>query len=418
MAFQRRKLTVNRAVTAVVALLAVSLFGVAETASADEDAAAASKAAGAYTVFNHPEPGAPDYRIQEHLAQLVEQAPKGATIYGSMFTFTQTPVAQALSDAQARGVHVRLAIDSQGDGGANADPANQAQQILQAADLDQLVYCEGANESSSCVAERGGINHNKLFMFSRTGSKENVVWVGSYNLTKTQGRLFNNAVVHYGRPDLYQAFERDLEHMLAQDKDNDYYNSDAGTFETADGQVAFALSPRADSSGGTEPEAATDTVAELLARVSYEEDCRVDVTQAQFTGPRIAVAEELKRIAGLGCSVRIVHGDGLTQYTYDALHGTPNVRLRGFYDGTDPDSPITIHSKIITIHAAVDGKHQDLALSGSHNLTGPALRMHDEVLLISKQPKITKAFDANFAMLWGSATCVNVPSDVVCSDDA
>ena len=366
-------------------------------------------------MFNEPAPGGGerDFAVQDSLIELIEDTASGETIYDSMFSFSQTPVAEALSDAQARGVHVRLAIDGQTD-----DPDNAAQNILKDADLDELVYCSGANDSTSCIGTVGGINHNKMFAFSQSGDRSDVVWVASQNLTNFQGLLYNNAVVHFGRPGLYQAFEKHMGHMLAQDKDNDYYNSDAGSYIEPDGEVEVHMSPRADSSGGTEPEAETDTIAELLSTVEFEQGCRIDVTQAYFTGTRTAIHDELIRLGAAGCDVRIVYGDSLSQATYDYLHGNPGVTMRGFYDGSDPDNYVTIHSKIFTIHALVDGKHQDLVLSGSHNVNQPALRLNDEILLVTRQADIAEAFDDNFAHLWENAVCTNAPEKMPCTIDA
>lgn len=398
-------------------------------ASADGDGVSARNAptanaqngSGSYTVFNKPRVGGgADDRIESDLVKRIEQTPAGATIQGSMFTWTQEPVADALKDAQSRGVHVRLAIDSEGAGDWNSNPDNKAQKVLQGADLDKLVYCKDSDgDSSACVSIRkNSINHNKMFMFSRTGDMNKAVWIASYNLTASQRLLFNNAVVLYGRSGLYHEFEGHMRHLLAQDKNNDYYHSDVGTYHSDDNKVSIYMSPRPDSDGGTEGEASTDTVVEHLSKIrSSEKGCEIDVTQAQFTGPRRAVADELVRIGKLGCQVRVVYGDGLTQYTYDILHGEPNIKMRGYYDGRDSDNPISIHSKYLRIKANYDGHHRDMVLTGSHNLTGPALRKHDEILAAIQQPAVGRQYGANFRLLWRRATCKNVPDDAVCHHD-
>lgn len=396
------------------AVLTISLIGASTATAAPGEIAADSAEVGSYAVFNEPAPGGvePDFAVQDSLIELIEGTPTGETIYGSTFSFSQTPVAEALRDAQERGAHVRLAID-----GGTDDAGNEAQNILKAAGLDQLVYCSGPNDSTSCIGTVGGINHNKTFAFSHTGDKAGALWVSSQNLTGYQGRLYNNAVVHYGRPGLYQAFEKHMAHMLAQDKDNDYYNSDTGSYVEPDGEVAIYQSPRADSSGGIEPEAKTDTIAELLSTVEYEEGCRIDVTQAYFTGTRTSIHDHLIRLGAAGCDVRIVYGAHLSNATYDYLHGKPGITMRGFFDATDPAKHVTIHSKIFTIHALVEGKHQDVVLSGSHNVNRPALRMNDEILLVTRQADIAADFDANFEHMWTSAVCVNA-GDVVCTIDS
>lgn len=398
-------------ITGVV--MALNLAAVPGATAAPGTSAVNNADSGSYAVFNEPAPGGVerDFAVQDSLIELIEDTPAGETIYGSTFSFSQTPVAEALRDAQARGAHVRLAID-----GGTDEADNEAQNILKDADLDELVYCSGPNDSTSCIGTVGGINHNKTFAFSKSGDKVGALWVSSQNLTGYQGQLYNNAVVHYGRPGLYEAFEKHMGHMLAQDKDNDYYNSDAGSYEEPDGEVAIHMSPRADSSGGIEPEAETDTIAELLSTVTYEEGCRIDVTQAYFTGTRTAIHDHLIRLGEAGCDVRIVYGHALSSATYDYLHGKTGIKMRGFFDATDPENHVTIHSKIFTIHAQVDGEHQDVVLSGSHNVNRPALRMNDEILLVTRQKAIADDFDANFEHLWKNAVCTNA-EDIVCTID-
>lgn len=114
-----------------------------------------TQAVGAYTVFNSPVNSVSDTAIEDHLVGLVNGAPAGSAIHGAMYSWTRPPVAQALSAAQARGVAVHLAIDWQGSGGVNADPDNPAQQVLQNANLTELVCCsEGDTSKSACVSNR------------------------------------------------------------------------------------------------------------------------------------------------------------------------------------------------------------------------------------------------------------------------
>ena len=119
--------------------------------------------------------------------------------------------------------------------------------------MDELVYCDGPNDSTSCIGTVGGINHNKTFAFSNTGDMAGVL---------------------------------------------------LGVIAESDRLSRW----RADSSGGIEPEAKTDTISELLSTVEYEEGCRIDVTQAYFTRTRTLIHDHLIRLGAVGCDVRIVCG--------------------------------------------------------------------------------------------------------------
>ncbi|SDN43445.1 phospholipase D-like domain-containing protein [Allokutzneria albata] len=350
--------------------------------------AAVAAAPGAYTVFNNPTASTPDYRIESDLVSLVDGAPAGSEIHGEMFTWTRTPVATALKNAQARGVKVYLAVDREGSGGANLKPDNEAIKILKGAGLTRLVFCGNASYSS-CISNRtGAINHNKVFMFSKTKNMTNAVWVASFNLTNSQNSQFNNAVVVHGDKPLYDFFDQHLDTMLNQKRTADYNKY----FRSDTAQVRAYLSPRADSSGGTSAEHATDTVAQVLKYVKFESGCTVDVAHAQFTGPRKPVIDELIRVGKLGCKVRVLIGENLSQYVSDALKGQTNITVRQLPN---------LHSKYIVVKSHYnDAAKRQLVFTGSHNLTGPALRTHDETLIRVERPEVSKAYSDNFAAIW------------------
>ena len=352
---------------------------------------------GAYTVFNHPSAdNDPDYAIEEHAIELIDGAPAGSSIHGAMFSWTRDTVAQALARARDRGVNVYLAVDRAGSDGVNTDPENAAISTLKGAGLNRLVFCGNDDlGNSSCIGNReNSINHNKLFAFSSTNGMSDVVMVGSQNWTNSQNSNFNNAVVVHGDADLYQFFLQHFENLLDQRRDNNYHQSPDGYFRSDASNVRVYFSPNADSNGGTEAEAATDIMAKRLTWMTkYESGCKVDVAHAQFTGPRKPVADELIRIAGLGCKVRIT-GD-MTDYIYDHLSGRENITIRRLDH---------MHSKYMIVHGNYNDKaDRTLVYTGSHNLTGPALRAHDETLIRVERPEISSAFQENFDLIWDRA---------------
>lgn len=386
------------------------------------DEPATGQAAGAYTVFNIPgENGERDLAIEDHLIELIDDTPAGEQIDGSMWSWTRPTVAEALDAAQQRGVDVRLSLDEKGTNGeTNNDPDNAAMQTLQAADLSELVFCEESSDSeeqqTGCIADRDySINHNKLFSFSQTGDLSEVVFSTSQNLTNAQNNSFNDAVVIHGDTELYEFFGRHFANLAAQESDNDYFNSEDGRHIADDGSVAVSFSPRADSEGGIEPEAATDTVALALADITEPDgDCTVDLSQAMFSNLRLAVADELERAAGLGCDVRVAYGmmdDGV----YEQLSEVDNIELKRYDHNPDTNLfPVTIHSKYISFAGSYEGQaDREIVFSGSHNLTGPALRNNDETLMHIEMPEVASGYAENFEVVWSRAECEN-PSSGTC----
>lgn len=396
--------------TAIAACLALAVTSAPASASDPEPA----KVEGSYAVFNTPgENGERDFAVEEHIIELIDGTPSGAEIHGSMFSWTRDTVAQALAAAQERGVEVSLAIDAEGNNGStNNDPDNEAIKTLKGAGLTELVFCTGDGDSdrqqTGCIADRDySINHNKLFAFSETGDMTNVVVSASQNMTNSQNNLFNNAVVIHGDAQLYAYFGTHFDNLLAQKKNNDYFNSDDGYFRTEDNSVTAYMFPRADSSGGTDVEAKSDTVNLVLGYINAQpSDCALDVVQAQFTSPRMAVADQLVRIAKLGCTVRVVYGS-MSDSVLSTLSGTENLEVKRFEDNSSGnENVVSVHSKYLLF----EGKYNETAdrqivFTGSHNLTGPSLRNHDENLLKIENATTTGDFAENFETVWSRAKC-------------
>lgn len=401
------------AVAAATTLLAPSSLPVmaAPEPAAPEPAAPGTSAVSMEPVFNEPaDDGQPDHAIEDRLVELVDATPAGEQIDFSVYSWTRKKVALALERAQQRGVQVRVAVDGGPDERLNPDVTD----ILDRAHLTKLVYCgTGGSDNTACIANRGdphSINHNKLWMFSETEGKEDVVAVASYNLTKPQGNLFNNALITSGDPDLYDFYRGHVDRMLAQDKDNDYFDH-GGYHRSPDSKVTSYLSPRADSEGGTSEEAGTDTWAQLLQYAKKREPgCQLDIVHANISDARTPAVQEIQRIARLGCQVRLVYGT-IGDDSLERLQGEQNVQLKR-YSENDEDNwegrEIGVHSKYVLYRGQYnETDDRSLVFTGSHNLSGPALRTNDEILIKVDNEAVKRAYDGNFETVWNRAKCTN-----------
>lgn len=360
----------------------------------------------AYTVFNVPaEDGTRDRAIEDELVRLADGVPSGGYIRGLMYSWSSPVVAEALARAAARGAVVRVVLDETG-GGVNTGADNAAMQVLRAANLDDLVICGRTSStvagSTACIGNQSNsINHNKVFTFSTSGTMKRVVVVSSQNLTFSQNNYFNTALVVHEDYELYDHFTAYVNDMRAQRKNNNYFNATNGYYKSPNTAVTVYHSPRSDS----------DTLANRLAEVSaYEPGCSVDVAHAQITNARPEVATELRRIGRMGCRVRVVYGS-MGSTTYATLNGQPNISLKKYHDaeaGNYDGRVVTVHSKNIIIRGTFVGvPGRSVVFTGSHNITGPALRDHDETLVKIEHPTVWDDFHANFETLWSRAKCVN-----------
>jgi phosphatidylserine/phosphatidylglycerophosphate/cardiolipin synthase-like enzyme len=376
--------------------------------------APAAAAVAMETVFNTPTDDAkPDHAIEARIVKLVDGTPAGAKIDFSVYSWTRDPVAEALKRAQARGVQVRVAID----GGADDNPEkNSPSRILKAAKLTKLVFCGKGGKFTACIANRGtphSINHQKLWMFSQTEGKSNVVGVGSHNLTNSQGSLFNNALFISGDANLYNFYRGHVDKMLAQKHDNKYFNN-GGYHDSPTSAVTSYLSPRADSGGGTKEEFSTDTWAQLLKWITKKETgCRLDVAHANIADSRTYPVNEIVRIGKLGCQVRVIYGT-IGANNLKALKGKANVSLKRYSDNDTNNfekREVTLHSKEMIYRGNYNGKAgRKIVFTGSHNLSGSALRNNDEILIKVENTGVAGAYDKNFSTMWSRAKCTKPKS--------
>ncbi len=400
--------------TIAVGLLAAggilsALFPTGASATAGPAVAAASFPA--YALFNVPaDDGTRDRRIEDEIVALADGAPAGAYIRGAMFTWTSPVVPQALARAAARGVIVRLAIDREGAGGANQAADNAAVKAIRAGGLDDVTWCGTSSASvagsSACIGNfSNSINHNKFFTFSTSGSRKRVVLVTSQNLTFSQNNLFNNAVVVSEDYDLYDHFVRYFNDLRAERKNNNYADDVDGYYKSPTTAVTVYHFPRAN----------VDTVAHnaLSFVTTFESGCVVEVVEASFTDPRTAVADQLLRIAQLGCKVRIVFSSMGAQVRA-ILTRSANVTLKKYDDreASNIDGrEISVHSKYLVLTGNYNGSAgRSIVFTGSHNLTGPSLGNHDETLMKIEHPGVSASFRSNFATVWSRAKCVNPES--------
>src|SRR5207237_1199314 len=134
-----------------------------------------------------------DRNVLKELKRLIDSVPAGGRIDGHIFSISVPWVAQALLDAQTRGVQVWISADGQMASAKNAAKTDFLDKI------NHRVYCTGANHACISTADNA-ISHTKLFVFSTATAPDgtvahDVAWFGSANQTYGSGTdLSNNTV--------------------------------------------------------------------------------------------------------------------------------------------------------------------------------------------------------------------------------
>ncbi|MEV5169798.1 phospholipase D-like domain-containing protein [Streptomyces flaveolus] len=354
-------------------------------------------------VFNDPSGTTADQnRIRDYIVSLINATPAGESITAAAYTFTDGTAAQALVNAKARGVKVRLIVDNTTvtmTGGEYSTLVNGL-----GTDRTQSSWVMACPSARGCIGDREltsgdpAINHNKFWLFSNVGGASNVVVQTSHNMTTSQRTTyFNNAVTipDSGLYGIYQSYFSDLLRYGSSSSGNDDYYT---TPTSSTGPYKAYFFPRHEASGTSwNNDASTDTVKLILDNVSCSGGTQIRVGMNLFS--RDEVAQKLVSLVNSGCSVYLA-ADGapgsMSQAVTDTLYGKLTKRVECYENSPDGTYKIGVHSKYLLIQGTYDGvANRKLVWTGSHNYTYSALRANDETLLKIDNSAVYDQYKAN-----------------------
>ena len=333
------------------------------------------------TSYTRPAYGGEDPAILDRLTRMIQDTPAGAEIRATVFRLNVDPVRDALVAAGNRGVDVRVVHNGRElfteSAAALSREAPHGLGDGHRWSGRPFRPDEHWPDYGAVAQARNADLHTKLFLFSETRDpagvlREHVSWWSSANLSNRSGTAkANNAIAVYGDDLLYAGFRFGLWDLLWRGTHfpgNDFY--DSGT-----GRGWFLGSPASKTKVFCSPQQSTDLYAGRLASVVADERTAVTLVHARFTDDRLAVADELVRIARAGGAVRVLVGaepDLLGVTVRDRLLGAGIPVRRG-----------NTHDKLTLIHArhGVSRRPRKVVLSGSHNLNRDANWVNDEILV-------------------------------------
>lgn len=348
--------------------------------------------------FNRPVGTTAEQRaIFTHINKTIEATPPGATIRFAVYSFAEKATATRLINAHQRGVRVQLIF--------NAHQVYEQERRLQAAlgknpaRRSFAMFCEG-----SCRGVKGNM-HQKVFLFSKAGKAENIVMVGSDNMTR------NNAVNQWS--DVYTVVG-----------DPALYFTYAGVFDLMKADQADATPYIAAEINGYGPEfypypnvtQATDPLYLALSKITClgaaegygaatgvdsDDDGVMDratvlrLSQHAWNGDRgIYLAQKVAELKRAGCDVKVVYGTGIGRVVKNTLLRAGIPMSAGKVDGK------RTHQKVMFLSGVFDGDPAAARVwTGSHNWSDGALRRDDAVLEVEG----VEAYDeyaANFRDMW------------------
>ncbi|WP_433356293.1 phospholipase D-like domain-containing protein [Microtetraspora malaysiensis] len=374
-------------------------------------------------VFNNPVGTTQERRaIFSQLVGLIDATPAGEQIRGSVFAIDDKEIVDALLNAHRRGVSVKVILDDSTYvvASTHQEYANPAYDALKAGlgtdDTksswavvcdDQFEDADGVDDAErGCLSsQRGSYNHNKFFIFSRTGpladgvTHSKVVFQASSNLTAWDANSAFQDSVTFSDADVYEGY---LKYHTMEYKARHSVNvTDSPYFSTLTGTKYRAyFTPRPDPNP-TNP--ATDPLVNALNEVSctyvgtdgrkHQTDVRIAHTFFYNTRPQ--VADKLVDLRRKGCWVDVLarHIDG----DIEAKLSGAGIQYRECQSANNP-APYP-HDKYLLIDGDYGGDITPRVYMGSANLIGDSVRLSDETFVRITSADYHKAYLQHFYML-------------------
>ncbi|GAB3434510.1 phospholipase D-like domain-containing protein [Actinophytocola sediminis] len=342
-------------------------------------------------VFNDPVGGDPTAIVRQ-LCNLVHQAPRGSRIRIAHFVVSGEAgldFATELIAAHRRGVDVQLVLDGWQDTtpAAEALRAELGENESRKSWLHVCSRVSPEGNTSSCIGTKG--QHNKFYLFSRTGRASDVVVQSSANLTDVNSSTYwNNATTLVGNRKLYRAYNDYFEDLAAERATDDYYRTTSTGMRG--GMVRSFFFPRAEG----------DHVLEILDQVGCRGGTRIHIGMSEWDTYRIGIAQRLVELSGQGCEVAIVHGL-MDPEVLDTLSADPRIGLRALEQSTE--LPGRIHSKYFLVDGEFAGERRARwVFTGSPNWNHTSLRRNDEAMIQTNVRAVYDAYEENFTHMFAS----------------
>ena len=260
----------------------------------------------------------------------------------------------------------------------------------------------------SCLSKAASVIHAKYYLFSVAGQRKYVSMISSANpYTGNTSLSWNNNHVIVADKVIYDSLNRYFLDMI-KDKSNRKYHR-----TTTSGKYKIFLYPQT-------PKKPNDIVwMNALNQVTCKTTrgygtsngrTLIRVANWGWSSPRIDVAKRLVQLQAQGCNVQVMVNRG--RITKPVLKTLLTKTKRGqmpvydaWYDGDgDGFARLYVHHKMMTINGRMAGKDVKITWTGSQNFTGPGTLTNTDLVLRIVDPKVTAAYEKNFAYIRGKAT--------------
>ena len=305
------------------------------------------------------DPNNPVDSIPEGLFDYINSARE--TIHIAAFEFNLTPVAEALIEAQARGVQVRWITDDEYGLEADEDEGHGQFGMLQRSGIEIR------------DDERTALMHNKFLVFD-----SQIVWTGSTNLTVNGFLRNNNNVLVIHSLALAAIYEREFAEMWAGEfgpTSPSTVEEQTVTIDQTPVQILFA--------------AEDDVIDRLIPLI---EDARTSIRFMAFSFTNDEMGHAVLERARAGVDVKGIFETRGSETEYSEMPTLYCARVPVRQDG----NPGTLHHKVLVIDDRI-------VVTGSLNFSNNADEDNDENVVIVTNTDIASHYLLEFDRRWDEA---------------
>jgi phosphatidylserine/phosphatidylglycerophosphate/cardiolipin synthase-like enzyme len=373
--------------------------------------------------FNDPHLAKGHFTIERRVIDTINHAPKGSSIRIAIYSFDRLPVARALVAAHRRGVQVQMLLNDHWE-----TPAMKVVRAEIGKNRKKNSFIYKCRQSCRGAANEFNNLHSKLYLFSQAGKSEDVVAVGSANMTRNAAiHQWNDLYFTDGDHELFRQFVRLFKDMA---KDYDSRQEPIGFCGTPVNGVACddSLDKHTAVAFPRVSKPKDDLVVHLLDRVQCltpdpvtgkVERTRLALSMHTMRGARgDYLAEAIRKKWAQGCDVRVTYG--LIGYHTKGAIAAPTERGRIPLRSTGMDYNLDdnfdlnndgiddlildyySHQKYLVIQGTFNGvPDTSMVLTGSVNWSSLSTA-NDEVWFTVRGAVVAKKYLKNFDYQWNN----------------
>ncbi|MDX2005261.1 MAG: phospholipase D-like domain-containing protein [Meiothermus sp.] len=285
-----------------------------------------------------------------------------AQIEVAAFELDDLELGQALREAAARGVRVRM---------FNDDNYRRETRLSLSARSTSRARCETLVRLEVCYDSRdNALMHHKFVVVDGLG-----VWTGSANLTWNAFERNNENSLWIPSPELARLYRAEFDAIFGG-QEQGLGRSERFQVGTTEGTVYFT------PAGGRE---ARGAILERIKRANRE------IWVAAFVLTDSRVIEALNQAHARGVRVRaVLDARNLESSNEEAL-------IRAGIDARKDGNPYTMHDKVM----AIDNEY---VVTGSYNFSNSGFGRNNENLLILRDPALAERYTRNVEGMWRIGT--------------